>query len=335
MIRPVDPPVENSLRAARFEDAAESAGLERTHPPQPPKRRMSLPRLRQGALLPEAGAAGGSLTAVIAVISALGALALSAFVLIAASAEKWTSDLESSMTIQVKGVDALEIETLTAAAVGVLDETSGILGYNVITSAEAAKRLEPWLGQGNNDFLNVPALIEISAAPSIRSELDALRDRLAAAAPGVVLDDHSAWNERLGNAARTGQALAFGVFALILLACCAIAIFAARAGLSANAEIVSILHLVGATDDFIASEVQRRFFTIGLQGSLIGLTLAVFALGLVALGARARGAASYFAPTFEPGLDLILPLLIVPIAICLATAGTARLTVLGALRREY
>ena len=335
MIRPVDPPVENSLRAARFEEAAESAGLERLEAPPPQKRRLVWFPLRQAALLPEAGAAGGSLTAVIAVISALGALALAAFVLIAASAEKWTTDLESSMTIQVKGVDSAEIEALTAAAVGVLEDTSGILDYNVITSAEAAKRLEPWLGTGNNDFLNVPALIEISAAPSIRNELDVLRDRLAEAAPGVILDDHSAWNERLGNAARTGQALAFGIFALILVACCAVAIFAARAGLSANAEIVSILHLVGATDDFIANEVQRRFFTIGLRGSLIGLTLALFALGLVALGARARGAASYFAPTFEPGLDLVLPLLVVPLAICLATAATARLTVLGALRREY
>ena len=101
--------------------------------------------------------------------------------------------------------------------------------------------------------------------------LNLLQSRLTAAAPGAVIDDHGEWHGRLSAAARSGQMLAFSVFILILGAACAIAIFAARAGLAANEKIVSLLHLVGATDQFIANEVQRRFVILGLRGSLAGL----------------------------------------------------------------
>ena len=98
----------------------------------------------------------------------------------------------------------------------------------------------------------------------MRERVDALRERLEAASPGLALDDHGAWNDILSSAAQSGQLLAFGVFALVLGAACAVAAFAARAGLAANADVVSLLHLIGATDDFIAAQVQRRFFVIGL-----------------------------------------------------------------------
>ena len=120
-----------------------------------------------------------------------------------------------------------------------------------------------------------------------------------------------------------------------MLAACAIAIFAARAGLSANEKIVSLLHLVGATDHFIAKEVQRRFFVIGLRGSLIGVLIALFALGLLTLASRTHGAEKFLVPGMTLGPQLIGPLLVVPLAICAVTAITARQTVLRALRMDY
>ncbi|MEL6369651.1 MAG: hypothetical protein AAFY84_00170 [Pseudomonadota bacterium] len=290
---------------------------------------------RQQPLLPEAGAAGAPLTAVLAVISSLAALALAAFVVIANAAADWTAELDASLTVQVKGVDQEEIAARTDIAVDVLRATPGIEDVTVTASPEAAKLLEPWLGKGNADSLNVPALIEIRGSQDLRENLNDLEARLDAASPGLILDDHGDWNRRLTSAARSGQALAFGIFALIMGAASAIAIFAARAGLAANAEIVALLHLVGATDDYIAAQVQRRFFIIGLRGAFVGLLIAIFAIGLLALAARARGATEFFLPSIEFSLDLILPMLIVPLAVCLATAVTARLTVLRSLRRQY
>lgn len=292
-------------------------------------------RFSRAPLLPEAGEGGAPLTAVIAVISSLASLALAAFLIIATASSAWTAELKSSLTIQVKGVDAAEIESRLAAATAILDKTQGVVEYRVIDSKAAGKLLEPWLGKGNASALNVPALIELRLSPQGRSAIPSLAERLKEAAPGILLDDHGGWNDRLADAARSGQALAFAVFALIMGAACAISIFAARAGLSANADVVSLLHLVGATDDFIANQVQRRFTVIGLRGSIIGLAAALFLLSLFALATRARGADGFLLPGLSIGPGLAFPLLSVPIAICLATAVAARLTVLSTLRETY
>lgn len=238
------------------------------------------------------------------------------------------------MTVQVKGVDAAEIESRLAAATRILDDAPGVAEYRVISSSEAGKLLEPWLGKGNAESLNVPALIELKLGGDGLGAAE-LAERLEAVAPGLILDDHGGWNDRLAAAAGSGQALAFAVFGLIMVAACAISIFAARAGLSANAEVVSLLHLVGATDDFIANEVQRRFTVIGLRGSIIGLATALFLLSLFALATRARGPEGFLLPGLALGPGFALPLLIVPIAICLVTAVAARLTVLRTLRETY
>ena len=293
-------------------------------------------RVRRAPLMPEAGAGGTPLTAVIAVISALASLALAAFVLIAIAADNWTEELASSVTVQVKGADDAEIVARTALVEAALADIEVVEDFNVVPSSEAAQLLEPWLGDADmSSYFNVPAMVELKIAPESRNAIPALKERIEALAPGVSLDDHGVWNDRLAVAARSGQAIAFGIFLMILAAACAISMFAARAGLAANHEIVALLHLVGATDGFIAAEVQKRFFFIGLRGSLIGLLLAVFMLGLAALATRSRGVESYLLPGLELAPQLAALLFAIPAAICLVTAVTARQTVLRALRIEY
>ncbi|MBI1366179.1 MAG: hypothetical protein GC153_09530 [Alphaproteobacteria bacterium] len=317
--------------AERFVKTAGSDG-----PEQAPRARRGLfRRWRSEPLLPEAGAGGAPLTAVIAVMSFLAALALAAFLFIIDATATWTNELKSEVTVQVKGASAQEIADETQAALRILNSTAGVLEARAEPPEAAAKLLEPWLGKGNiGAYLNVPALIEVRVSDELRGDLEGLRTRLAAAAPGAVLDDHGRWHKSLATAARSGELLAFAVFALIMGAACSIAIFAARAGLAANSEIVAILHLVGATDDFIANEVQRRFFMIGLRGSLAGLVAAILALALVELAMRAGTGGAGFAPTLEVGPWLASALLVVPVSLCLVTAFTARVTVLRALGKE-
>ncbi len=285
-------------------------------------------------LLPDAGATGAPMTAVIAVMSALAAIALAGFVAIAVAAERWTDDLEASMTVQVKGASVAEIEARTELALKVLETTEGVSEIEVRPPAEAAELLTPWLGAGASEYLSVPALVDIKADARARENIASLKARLTGASDGIVLDDHGDWNRALANAARSGQALTFGVFALITAAACAIAAFAARAGLAANADVVSLLHLVGATDNFIASEVQKRFLFVALRGSLIGLVGAVATIAAISLIAGASGARGYFLPSFETNPLLLAPMLIVPAAISAATSITARRTVLASLKQD-
>ncbi|MEM8934971.1 MAG: ABC transporter permease [Pseudomonadota bacterium] len=293
-------------------------------------------RPRREPLIPDAGAAGAPLTAVIAVMSFLAVLSIAAVLVINKAAGDWMTTLRSEVTIQVKGADRDDIETGVAEALRVLDGAAGVLSAKRMAPDDAAALLDPWLGEGNAQaFLNVPAIIEVKIAPDAEEELALLRTRLAAAAPNAALDNHAGWHRRLERAARSGQTLAFSILALIMSAACAISIFAARAGLAANYEVVSLLHLVGATDQFIASEVQRRFFVLGLRGALGGLVVAGLAIGGAIMAARAGVAADGFLPQFEINTPMAIWLLAAPAATCLVTALTARLTVLQALKSQY
>jgi cell division transport system permease protein len=292
-------------------------------------------RLRSEPLLPEAGAGGAPLTAAIGVMSFLAALALAALLAIFAAADAWTSELKSGITIQIKGPDAVSIKAAADATLAVLQSTDGIEDARALTPEETARLLEPWLGKGNvGAYLNVPALIEARAAPELQRDLSGLKARVSAAAPTAVFDDHSAWRDRLSAAAWSGQALAVAVFVLILGGAAAVSAFAARAGLAANREVISILHLVGATDAFIANEVQRRFLILALRGSIAGVLLAALALGLAGFALKAAGGPGDFVPGLKAGPGLWSAMLVVPLSLCLATAVTARLTVLGTLGRE-
>lgn len=299
---------------------------------QPTGRRGLFEGLRSEPLFPEKGSGGAPLTAVIGVMAFLAVLALSAVILIAASAEKWTSDLKSGLTVQIKGPDAAAIVADTTAAARALEGVPGVTSVRALSPEEAAKLLEPWLGKGNvTSYLNIPGLIELTVTPELRRDLAPLQAALAKAAPGATMDDHGEWHDRLAAAARTGELLAFGVFALIMGAACAISIFAARAGLAANKEIVALLHLVGATDQFVAAQVQRRFLAIGLRGSVAGFAAAASVIGLLGLVLRPGGG---FLPDIRLDWTTALILFLVPLALCLVTAWTARVTVLKTLEKE-
>lgn len=316
--------------AKRFSAPDEKEGLR-----GPLKEQSLLARFRAEPLLPEAGAGSAPLTAAISVMSFLAALALAGLLLVFAASREWSGQLERGITIQIKGADAAEIEAGAAAAMRIVQATNGVIESRLLTRQEAERLLEPWLGKGNvGVYLNVPALIEAEVSDELRDNLAAFEARVKAVAPGAVVDDHQRWRERVSAAARSGQALATAVFALIMMAAAAIAAFAARAGLAANSEVVSILHVIGATDDFIANEVQRRFLILALRGSLIGLLIAVLAAALALFGFRAADGAAYLLPELRLGPGALAILLTAPVALCLVTALTARLTVLRALSRE-
>ena len=295
-----------------------------------------LKRLVSKPLLPEAGAGGAPLTAVIGVMSFLATLALAAFIVITAATNAWTEELRTAFTVQVKAADAETISANTQEAVRILQSIDGVTETRVIEADEAAKLLEPWLGKGNiSDYLNVPAIIEVTATDAVRGDLELLQARLSAAAPGAVIDDHGEWHGRLSSAARSGQLLAFFIFALVMGAACAIAVFAARAGLAANEDVVSLLHLVGATDQFIANEVQRRFVILGLRGAVAGAFAAAIALLLSGLAAKTSVESRFFLPDFSLNGWGALLLLVAPLLICFVTAFSARITVLKSLQSAY
>jgi cell division transport system permease protein len=226
---------------------------------------------RESPLVPADSIAGRSLVIVIAIMTFLASLAAAAALFVSESSADWRAEAASEATVQIRPAKGRDVEGDLQAVTKVLSGFPGVRETQTYSKAESEALLAPWLGEGLDlSQLPVPRMIVVKFDPARRPDLDDLRTELARAAPNATLDDHRVFMRRLGDMARAVAGVAALVFALILAALGVVVASATRAAVATNREIVDVLHVVGAADGFIAREFQRRFFSLGLRGALIG-----------------------------------------------------------------
>jgi cell division transport system permease protein len=249
-------------------------------------------------LIPRDSVAGRALVVVIAIMTFLACLTAGAALLVADASRIWRSEVLRDATIQVKVGAGEDIDALVAKAVSIASKAKGVESAHAYSKAESERLLEPWLGNGFDlSQLPIPRLIVVRLASQRPEDLAALRSALASAVPQANLDDHHAWAERLGTMADAIVVLAAALFALMILAMGTAIGFATRGAMAGNREIVEVLHLVGASDKFIAREFETHFRRLGLRGALIG--------GVAALGSFAAASLLSFWWAHSPGGDEI------------------------------
>jgi cell division transport system permease protein len=250
-------------------------------------------------LIPRDSVAGRALVVVIAIMTFLACLTAGAALLVAHASQAWRSDVLREATIQVKPGAGDDIESLVAKAVAIASRSPEVESARAYSKAESENLLEPWLGAGLDlSQLPVPRIIVLRLrGQRPDDDLASFRSALASAVPQAVLDDHRIWATRLGAMADAVVVLAAALFMLMIVAMSTAIGFATRGAVAANREIVEVLHLVGASNGFIAKEFQGHFRRLGLRGAMIG--------GLAAIASFAAGSALSFWRAHSPGGDEI------------------------------
>lgn len=201
-------------------------------------------------------------------------------------ATSWGEELARSATVRIVAPQD-QRAAQTQAALRILETTAGVQSARALSDAEQQALLAPWFGADLAlDVLPVPRLIEVIETAD---GLDAagLRLRLAAEVPGAVLDDHTRWRAPLVRAASRLRLLGWVSIGLIAAAVAAMITLAAQAALSANAQVIAVLRLVGATDDYIAQAFIRRFTLRAFGGAVVGTVLGMIAVLLLPSAADA------------------------------------------------
>lgn len=294
---------------------------------------------RPEPIIPPKAAPLRMLTMAMAVMCYLAVLAAGGLVLINRSVQAWTGDLSREITVQLREVQGRNLDEDLAKAEAILKSTPGILNVTVLDEKAGIDLLEPWIGgiDGLED-LPVPRLIAVEIDPENPPDFAALETALRNAVPGVSLDTHKRWQAELTRMARVLTTLAYAILALIGLCAIAIVIFATRAALEANREVVEVLHLVGARDSFIARQVWGRFLKTGLTAGIIGLVLGILTFFLAAGAAPESFAAiaqEFLSLTSNHIVENYLALAIVPLVatlICLITSRVTLMRILKSLR---
>jgi cell division transport system permease protein len=236
------------------------------------------------SLIPRDSVAGRALVVVIAIMTFLACLTAGAALLVAHASQAWRSDVLREATIQVKPGPGDDVESLVAKAVAIATRAPEVESAHAYSKAESEKLLEPWLGAGLDlSQLPVPRLIVVQLRGQRSEDLTTLRSALASAVPEADLDDHRMWSARLGAMADAVVVLAAALFVLMIVAMGTAIGFATRGAMAGNREIIEVLHLVGASNAFIAKEFQGHFRRLGLHGAMIGglAAIAFFALASV------------------------------------------------------
>ncbi len=300
-------------------------------------------RGKPASIMPEKAVTGRTLTLAMALMCFLACIALAGVLVISRAVTLWSTDISQEVTVQIRPADGEDIDRQIVSAVAILEATEGVAGVRVLGRDRAVALLEPWLGKGAVlDQLPIPRLVAVEIDTEDPPDLAALGEALETQVPGATLDTHRQWQAQLARTAGTLSLVGYGVLALISMTAMVIIAFATRAAIDANRTVVEVLHLVGASDRFVAGQVQWHFLKLGLRAGIAGTAVGVAALALLALlgtsdvpgGLTEATRALIFGPVDLTATSYLL-FLLVPVVATLISLITARFTVMRILNDVY
>lgn len=233
-------------------------------------------------------------------------------------AERWAGALERTATVRLSAPED-QIELQLKAVLDLLATTPGIASARALTDEEQRALLEPWFGPDLPvDALPLPRLIEVVEDGSGYDGVG-LRQRLAAEAPGAVLDDHTRWREPMALAAARLRLLGLLSIGLIGATMAAMITLAANASLAANAQVIKVLRLVGARDAYIARAFVRRFTLRAAMGAAVGAMAGLLGVFLLPSTNEAGG---FLTGLGFQGVGWFWPFVLPPLAALVAFLAT-------------
>lgn len=235
------------------------------------------------SLLPLRPEQGRSLIIVLTVMAFLAALSL----LFARGADRlsvrWSAQLSQSSTVQIMPVTEDQRDANMSAAVSILSETLPDATLTRLTRAQSGALIRPWLGDTSlPDDLPIPGVIQVDATTKLPREV--LERKFEEAGLVTVIDDHSRFSEDLKRTVGRLVLLGVGLVLFVGVAATAVSLFATRAGLASQRDIIHVLVQAGATDRFIAGLFVGQAAKRGLIGGAIGSGLALLLWVVLSLG---------------------------------------------------
>ncbi len=217
------------------------------------------------------------LPVMIACLTGFAALLLALAMCLTAALSTQSNEVIGMVQVEVpraKASDSNYLQNVT----GVLEKTTGVETVTPITQTQMETLLKPWLG---NDFemgdLPVPMIFDVKTAVKdgkTSVNMAALRDSLKKIDSAIRVEDRGPWVSHMVRAVGLLQALVL-VVAMLLIACVlGMVVLVARTNLRLHFKAVSLLHMFGATDDYILRQFQWNNAWLTARGAFAGAAAA-------------------------------------------------------------
>ena len=268
----------------------------------------------------------------IALMVFLAALALAAAMVFDRMSSRWQQGVSGTLTVQLPAEDdpVVAAQRLDAALAS-MRAVPGVARADPISETQVVDLLAPWLGTAPAvRELPLPVLIDVELSDPDGSA-DEVAAMVASAVPAALVDDHRVWLRHLVRLVAAAEAVATVILVVVGGATVGTVVFATRTGLAVHADVIEVLHLVGARDSYIARQFARMALGMGLRGGFLGLALAAPLVFVVGRLAQRLGTAVVPDLSLSPVEWVMLGL--VPLVMAAIATVTADITVRRALAR--
>ncbi len=267
----------------------------------------------------------------------LAVLAVASYFALGGMAHRWSSGLENTLTIEIPAEVAdktlrnpVEIKILSDKAEGLLKNDPLVKSAKTLDEEDIQKLVEPWLGKDALiESLPLPGIISVELTESTPEKLDNLKKKIHEIAGDIVIDAHESWLNDLLRLTGALQLTAFTIVFVIGLATVMTIAGGVRSQIAVYRADVELLHLMGASDDYIMRQFQRHTMILGLRGGVAGMLAGIVIMLIVS--SLTAGEVGSMLPSLSLKPSQIMALLTTPAIAALIAGATARLTVLHAL----
>lgn len=276
------------------------------------------------------------LPVMIACLMAFAALLLAVALSINTSLDARTRDAIGTLEVEVPRLVAANKTTL-ATITAEIKRMPGVKNVTPLTQEEMERLLKPWLGK---DFsiadLSLPMILDVETTVTDGAtavDIAALARSLSRIDSNIRVEDRGPWVGHVAQATTLLQVLVISV-ALLLLGCViGMIVLVSKTNLKLHFKVVSLLHMFGATDEYILRQFQWNSAWLAARGAGAGvMAAAALFLGGVILSMQWESA---LLPEIHFSLMHILVFLLLPVLTALIALVATRLTVQSMLEHMH
>ncbi len=281
----------------------------------------------------------GFLILLIAFMTFLSILALSIGLIVNQVTERWITGLTGKVTIEIPAeapdgtlMNTSQTSRVAEKIVDKLKNQNGIKTIRALEKTEIVDLISPWLGT-NMEYadLPLPGLIEITIDDTSETVIAELEETAKTVHDNIKINNHRKWltdflNFTLGIKIFTFLII-FTIFAITAL-CVGGAV---RSRMAIHKDELKLLHLMGASDNYIMRQFQRHTFWLALKGVFSGFALGYGFYALIIFVSKNLNFA--FMPDYEISVIQNILIAFMPVIICAIAVYASKKTTFRELSR--
>ena len=215
----------------------------------------------------------------------VGLLTISVGLFVSSVLNNWQQAVAGSVTVQVlPGPDGRTADADATRLVNALRMLPEVREVTVVPHSKMRQLLAPWVGDERAlDGLPMPVLMDVTFNRNFHDEAT-LRQVLMPVVSQVSqasVEFHVRWMNRLNSLRGGFVGMLSAIMALIILSLSAAIVYAAVMGMGLHKDTIYLMHIMGASDNYIAGQFAASFCILGSIGAGIGLLISLpIVLGL-------------------------------------------------------